>query len=600
MDSTLQRFGRLFVAALAAAASLAGLPAQAYNHTRIVNPIPAGRFAVACSNIAQDTSRMIAGSNPSDYWEGRRVDGAERYISEILSAPQTALRFNVHVPDRRALYPGHFDQDVVFVAIVCHPTPRTNSDPEYVLPGSGDVVPHMVPAGGAPKLVSAAEYASTLGIQAIGDPAQPAQLPTIAFSHGLTGSPISKGYIDAMVQLAAQGYLVGAVFHGDPRFSRVRVEDLDDFVFLLTNFDRVVEMQLMRPISVSAMLDTLLAHPGYSAAIDRSRIGGFGASMGGEAMTLLAGAHLTSTIGGHCEDNPGVADPRFRAFVGYVPYAGYSFLPAFCLDQRGADFVDRPYLAISGTSDTTAPAGLMRQALERFNNTRYMVELEGGQHELRPEDQGDLFTWMVNFFNAYMDVRGDPGAMARFIRMKGVVGGREDTLTIDVHVPFPLAPGEIAVREFYNPIVNHYFMTADPAEIARIERGDAGAGWEATGLFVKAWPQMPSDTFTPVAPVCLFYGKYRGGAVSHFYTASSAECELTKANRGWNFVGNPFFIVPAANGTCPDGYLGVNRAYNNGFVRNDDNHRYSTSDSEIREMERTGWTAESTVMCMRP
>ena len=36
--------------------------------------------------------------------------------------------------------------------------------------------------------------------------------------------------------------------------------------------------------------------------------------------------------------------------------------------------------------------------------------------------------------------------------------------------------------------------------------------------------------------------------------------------------------------TCPFGYLAVNRAYNNGFPRNDSNHRYTTSDSTWRDM----------------
>ena len=33
-----------------------------------------------------------------------------------------------------------------------------------------------------------------------------------------------------MVQLAAQGFMVAGVFHGDPRFSKIRVEDLSQLV----------------------------------------------------------------------------------------------------------------------------------------------------------------------------------------------------------------------------------------------------------------------------------------------------------------------------------------------------------------------------------
>jgi len=67
------------------------------------------------------------------------------------------------------------------------------------------------------------EYAQTLGI--VIDPAAslPMRLPLVVYSHGLTGSPISKGYVQVMVELAAHGFMVAAVFHGDPRFSRVRI-----------------------------------------------------------------------------------------------------------------------------------------------------------------------------------------------------------------------------------------------------------------------------------------------------------------------------------------------------------------------------------------
>ena len=117
----------------------------------LVPPIAPGRFAVACSNIAQDASRIAPGLSASDYWEGRY----DHYITEILANPQATLRFNAFVPFQLELYPNHFGRIVPFVAIVCHPTPRSNSDPDYVLPGTGEVIPHMQPVGAAPKLIDA-------------------------------------------------------------------------------------------------------------------------------------------------------------------------------------------------------------------------------------------------------------------------------------------------------------------------------------------------------------------------------------------------------------------------------------------------------------
>jgi hypothetical protein len=242
----------------------------------------------------------------------------------------------------------------------------------------------------------------------------------------------------------------------------------------------------------------------------------------------------------------------------------------------------------------------MEQAVNRFGSSRYFIELVDGRHELRPEDVGDLFTWMTTFLNAYLDVRMDPGAMGRFIKIRGVRGGREDNLLVDVHVPFDNVAGETRAMEFYNTRLDHYFMAAGPGEIAGILAGAAGPGWELTRESFKVWPQLPVDSFG-ITPACRFYGVPSGGPNSHFFTASISECEIVKRNGGWFYEGIGFHIraVDLA-GRCPAGYLEVNRAYNNRFRENDSNHRFSTSDSTIREMGRRGWVVEGAVMCTRP
>lgn len=595
MDST-----RRIFAALALAASL---PAAALNHENTVNPIGRGPFAVACSNLEMDPSRIASGVDVTEYWEG--YNG--RYVTDLLVNPQSAVVYDVAVPDQRSLYPANAGASVRFAAIVCYPTPRANPDPDYTLPVTADVIPHMQPAGQAPKLLSAGEYILTLGG---GDfsLSRPAQLPVIVFSHGLTGSPISPGYAQVLVELAAQGFIVVAPFHGDPRFSRVRINNIGDVAYLLTDFEHVVEMELMRPLSLKSTIDVLLAS-GYATAVDTSRIGGFGASLGGEAMTLLAGASITSTIGGHCEINV-PHDSRIRAFATYVPFGGWSFLPAFCQGQGGAAAVNRPFLAISGTADTTAPMDVWRRALDQFQSSRFQVELIDGQHELRPEDVGDLFTWTVTFLRAYLDVPGLAGpSMAQFIKLKSVVGGRQDDIITDIHVPMSPTPSfeaaspvETTALEFYNTTLKHYFVAAAADEIASIRAGNAGPNWVETGQSFKVYSAMPSDpAFSSVTPVCRFYGVPAGGPNSHFFTASPSECDTVKHSPGWYYEGIGFHILPVtSNGQCPAGYLSVNRAYNNGAPRNDSNHRFTTSDSEIRAMGNQGWAVEGTVMCARP
>lgn len=598
MDSTSRRLSAFVACGATLLALAAPLGALAYNHVATVQPIAPGRLAVACTNIEQDASLIAPGASASDYWEGRNG----HYITDILRYPQAAVHFTAQVPNQRNLYVNHAGGTIPYVAIVCYPTSASNPDADYVLPGTGDVIPHMQKPGALAQIVSADEYAATLnpGSPSPGNPG-PMALPLIVYSHGLTGSPISSGYVAVMTELAAQGFMVAGVFHGDPRFSRVRIEDLSDFLYLLTDFSNVVELEMVRPLSLKQMLDLLLADPGLSPGIDTTRIGGFGASMGGAAMTMLAGADASTTLGEHC-DAP-EHDPRIRAFVGYVPWAGYPFLDGFCTQQSGAKLVNRPYLAISGTADTTAPLAQMKQALNNFSGTRYMVEWQDGKHELRPEDVGDLFTWMVTFFDAYLDVKADPGAFGRFVRMNSVVGGRNDSMTVDVHMPFALEPGEVYVRELYNSNINHYYITGSAYEAFSITGFPGQQSWSLTGMAFKAWPAPPADpAFAGAAPVCRFDLGRHASATAAFFTASPSDCaSLKAANSGWSFDSIAFYLQPVdALQGCPDGYIGVNRAYNQGFAHFDSNHRYSTSDSVMHDLEREGWLYEATVMCSRP
>ena len=139
-------------AALALAASLIALPALSVNHDRVVPPMAPGKFTVACSNLAIDTARLAAlGGTAEDYFEGKEVNGTRRYVTDILAQPQAVVKFDALVPDVRRLYPQFAGALVPHVAIVCHPTPRNNPDPDYALPGTAGTLPHMLPAGATPR-----------------------------------------------------------------------------------------------------------------------------------------------------------------------------------------------------------------------------------------------------------------------------------------------------------------------------------------------------------------------------------------------------------------------------------------------------------------
>jgi predicted dienelactone hydrolase len=588
MDSTLRL--RMACALLALAASVA---TRAANHDTAVAPTQAGPFAVACSSVELDMARLGAiGGQPTDYWEGAEVAGANRYITEVLAHPESAVVYRASVPSKILMYPLYFGRSVEFAAIVCHPTPRTNTDPDYTIPVQGGVVPHMQPAGAAPKLISAGEFAQTAGLPQPASPGAVAALPLIVFSHGLAGSPLGPGYLDVLKALAAQGYIVGAVFHADNRFSKVHIEDLADFAYALAFFPAVVEMQAMRPLSLKAMTDALLANRGgFAAAIDPDRIGGFGASLGGEAMVHLLGGKITTTLTKACDDP--VSDPRVKAAVGYVTYAGQSFLPAFCDGQLGAQYVDRPFLDLSGTADTTAPLTVAKRAVNLMEGSRYFVELAGGKHELAPANVPDVITWTVTFLNAYLGVPWDP-AMPRFIRMASVAGGGGDTLTVDVHVPGSAGPGEVRALEFYDGAHDRYVLAAGDSDIASKA---ARADLVALSLGFKAFAAPAAGAVTACR-----YANVASGEVA--IGVGAFECDLYSRGRGWRAVDSPFSLgALGAGGLCPAGYFEVDRAWSpatGGRFGGIPRARLTTSTSEMRGLLDRGWKAGGAVGCAPP
>ncbi len=152
------------------------------------------------------------------------------------------------------------------------------------------------------------------------------------------------------------------------------------------------------------------------------------------------------------------------------------------------------------------------------------------------------------------------------------------------------------VVEFYHAGLDHYFITANPAEQAIVDSGAVGA-WQRTG---NAFPAGGSSQ------ACRFYGSLSPGPNSHFFTADAAECADLKAlqamtpasQQRWNFEGNDFLTTPAVGGGCPAGMLPVYRAYNNGFARGiDSNHRITNNQSDYLQTVSSGWTGEGIVMC---
>ncbi len=368
-----------------------------------------GPSPVACSNFAQDFSRVAPGATAEDYWEGSPSDsGAPRYATALLTDPANTLSVTVSAPNDQSLFGSFAGQQVPFVLIACYPTTSNNPRADFALP-SGKAIPRMQTGADAPIFADAMT-----------------RYPVILFSHGYAGSPISNDHILALTVFASYGYVVVAPFHGDPRFSDLQLEDFDDAVQVLAHLENFVAMQALRPLSASAALDLMLSHPQWRDHLDATRIGGFGASMGGETVMLMAGAGLTNSLGFSWKQV--TVDPRLKAAVGYVPFFGEPFLPAFGRDQHGLDGITLPYLAISGTADTEAPLVVAQQGLSRLAGTRELVALAGVKHGFDVASTADIFTWSLTFFDA--QIRGNPAARTQLSTMASVSGGGDDSVVI--------------------------------------------------------------------------------------------------------------------------------------------------------------------------
>ena len=175
------------------------------------------------------------------------------------------------------------------------------------------------------------------------------------------------------------------------------------------------------------------------------------------------------------------------------------------------------------------------------------------------------------------------------------------------------ATPETQAIEFYNPALQHYFITADAAEALGIDNGNAGPSWTRTGRGFGVWLN-PAYAPAGSAGVCRFYS---AGANSHFFTAGADECaglkaleiaqreqaiQLGRAFAGWTFEGTAFTAaVPTGSQSsraCESGSEEIHRAYNNGFASGlGANHRFVNDDALRTLMEDRGWTSEGVAFC---
>jgi len=160
--------------------------------------------------------------------------------------------------------------------------------------------------------------------------------------------------------------------------------------------------------------------------------------------------------------------------------------------------------------------------------------------------------------------------------------------------PCPGAEPTATVIEYYAAALNHYFITADPAEAAMLDAGIAVPGWQRTGVTWHAWANAADRS--DAVPVCRFFGTPGVGPNSHFYTADANECTVVKQNAGWTFEGIAFYIEVPQSGACAPGSEPIYRSFYPGATVVESNHRF-LPDLTLHEQMSPPSVLEGTVMC---
>ena len=233
-----------------------------------------------------------------------------------------------------------------------------------------------------------------------------------------------------------------------------------------------------------------------------------------------------------------------------------------------------------------------------MTGTRQLVALTGVRHGFDANFAPDIFTWSLHFLDGQLS--GDPIARATSARMTAVSGGGEDVERIDYMAPAAIrgteAPPQAIAVEFYNPSLDHYFITAEPAEAAMLDAGVVVPGWRRTHFDFKVYPAG-----TPAGlPACRFFGTPPLGPNSHFFTIDPAECAKVKANPLWTFESIAFAADPPLAGDCPRGAHSRPAPVQQRHGRTGQPPLHDEPVAERRALQAAGWIVEGPVFCAMP
>ena len=157
----------------------------------------------------------------------------------------------------------------------------------------------------------------------------------------------------------------------------------------------------------------------------------------------------------------------------------------------------------------------------------------------------------------------------------------------------PAVAANVTAVEYYHVPTEHYFVTADPAEMAVLD-AKTEWHWYRTGLRYRV-SDSPGDG---LVPVCRHYTAAFFSRPTHFFSASAAECGAVAANPDWTYEGTAFYVpMPDAEGRCAVGTVPIYRLYNNG--RNSSpNHAYTPHAAQRAALVAAGFVEEGVAFCV--
>jgi hypothetical protein len=180
------------------------------------------------------------------------------------------------------------------------------------------------------------------------------------------------------------------------------------------------------------------------------------------------------------------------------------------------------------------------------------------------------------------------------MNLRNVVAGALCVVAIAMSIVLPSLASAEVVRavEYYHQAFEHYFVTANPTEVAAFDSG-MFQGWWRTGQRYRVDDAPAAD----LVPVCRFYTSAFAGKASHFFTASPTECASLKKSPHWTYESVAFYArVPDAQGNCGAGIAAIHRLFNNG-QGGAPNHAYTAYDDKKNTLVGAGWIQEGVAYC---